>query len=164
MTLTTDDRSQIRDLVEGYAVLVDARDFVGVGALFTPDAHFIVPASPNYLTPVRSVAGRAAIQQELTQVGGFAVTFHSVCGLLVRPGSEQDRAEGWVNAIAHHVSVTEDGPRDLIWHLRYRDHYQRADSGWLLARRALTIDIVESRPIKRANDSRFEIGAETGEL
>lgn len=152
MDLTHQDRSHIRDLVEQYALPVDSRDFTGASELFTPDALLIVPEPPDRLDPVRTVAGRAAIQQELAGLKFFAVTFHSVCGQSVRLALEADRAEGRVNCVAHHISQSAEGARGLTRYLRYDDSYQRTESGWLLARRALTIEVIDSRPVKRVND------------
>ncbi len=151
MTLTMHDRAQIRDLVDGYAVLVDARDFAGVAELFTTDAVLVVPEPPSELNPIRSVIGRSAIQEELSRLKDFAVTFHSVNALLVSTGRDDNLADGRVNGIAHHVRFTADGPRDLVWYVRYQDSYERTESGWLVARRALTIEMIESHAIKRAN-------------
>ena len=38
---------------------------------------------------------------------------------------------------------------DVAWHLRYDDEYVRTDSGWRISRRTLTIDAIETRPVRR---------------
>lgn len=156
MNLTDHDRAEIRDLVERYAVLVDARDFTGVSRLFQPNGQLVLPDPPGKLCPIRTVSGREAIERELSRLEAFTVTFHGVCGLSVDSEDNSDLAMGRVNCIAHHIRHTDDGPKDLEWYLRYRDNYQRTDSGWLLARRAITIEIIDSRNVKRANDTPFQ--------
>jgi len=37
----------------------------------------------------------------------------------------------------------------VVWHLRYDDDYQLTDAGWQIARRALTINAIETRPVRR---------------
>lgn len=152
MNLTPNDRIMIRELVERYAQLVDSRDFTRVGNLFAPDAELELPDPPTQLVPVRVVSGRHAITQELTRLEQFATTFHAVCGQTIDPGDTPDVASGIVNCVAHHAWADESGHRDLVWHLRYRDSYQRSESGWLLARRAIRIELIEKRPVNRIND------------
>jgi hypothetical protein len=41
---------------------------------------------------------------------------------------------------------------DLVWHLRYDDEYLRTASGWRIHGRALTINAVETRPVRRLRD------------
>ena len=38
---------------------------------------------------------------------------------------------------------------DLVWHLRYDDEYLRTPSGWRIHGRALTINAIETRPVRR---------------
>ena len=54
---------------------------------------------------------------------------------------------GRIACVAHHVIAPD---RDLVWHLRYADDYAQVDGSWLLARRELTIDLIETRPLKRS--------------
>jgi hypothetical protein len=37
----------------------------------------------------------------------------------------------------------------VVWHLRYDDEYALTDSGWRISRRALTINAIETRPVRR---------------
>lgn len=38
---------------------------------------------------------------------------------------------------------------DVVWHLRYDDDYRLTDEGWRISRRALTINAIETRPMRR---------------
>ena len=37
----------------------------------------------------------------------------------------------------------------MVWHLRYDDEYELTDAGWRISRRALTINAIETRPVRR---------------
>jgi hypothetical protein len=66
-----------------------------------------------------------------------------------RGSANSDVAQGRISGTAHHWTRRHDTVTDLVWYLRYDDEYRRAESGWLLARRALTIDAIETRPARR---------------
>lgn len=151
MSLSTDDRVSLQDLIARYAALVDAREFEAVSRLFCTDGLLRTPAPPSELEPVNTLRGREAISTELHRLQGFSSTLHGVLGAVFDPiEGEPDRATGQITAVAHHVSLTEDGPRDLVWHLRYRDTYQRDGARWLIAERAITIAMIEVHSLKRA--------------
>ena len=38
---------------------------------------------------------------------------------------------------------------DVVWHLRYDDDYELTDAVWRISRRALTINAIETRPVRR---------------
>lgn len=151
MSLTAADRIALHDLVARYAALVDARDFAGVSDLFCADAVLRTPAPPSRLGPANDLHGRTAIVAELQRLEGFVSTFHGALGVVLDPvDGDADQAEGIITAIAHHVSLNDDGPRDLVWHLRYRDAYRRDGGRWRIAERAITIATIETRALKRA--------------
>ncbi|MFS3127036.1 nuclear transport factor 2 family protein [Nocardioides sp. Bht2] len=151
MSLTTDDRLALHDLVSRYAALVDARAFDKVSELFCADAVLRTPAPPSQLGPVNDLHGRDAITAELRSLDGFSSTVHGTLGVVLDPvDGAPDRAIGVITAVAHHISQTDDGPRDLFWRLRYRDLYRRDGAGWLIAERAITIATIETRTLKRA--------------
>lgn len=150
------DRLDLDDLVHRYALLVDQRAFTAVGELFTPDAELVLPDPPTSLRPTVEVRGRDAVIGALGRLTGFAATFHAVVGRVADadPG-DPDRATGRVACEAHHVSVDEDGrARDLTWYLHYDDAYARIDDRWLIARRALSVDVIATGPVRkvRADD------------
>ena len=127
---------ELAQLVHRYAAAVD--DGAGVGDLFTADGVLVVPDPPEVLDPVVEHVGRDAIQAATT---GLPRTFHAVVGTVF------DADRGRIACVAHHV-VKPD--LDLVWHVRYADRYARVDGQWLIARRELTIDLVETRPLKRS--------------
>ena len=46
-------------------------------------------------------------------------------------------------------TVTDGQASDLVWHLRYDDEYLRTPAGWRIHGRALTINAIETRPVRR---------------
>jgi hypothetical protein len=147
--LPPEDRREIRELVDTYAVLVDSKDYEGVSQLFLPDGCLVAPEPPVRLTPERALQGCAEIKRELSQLDAFSLTFHGVLGLLITRDGD-DSATGQVNAVAHHVRVGGRGAQDLVWHLRYLDNYVRTADGWRFASRRITIELIDSRPVKLA--------------
>ncbi len=149
-------RLELLDLVHKYAYLVDAASFKEVAALFTERGVLVAPDPPEALSPVRSHTGPDEIGAELSQLSMFSITSHGVLGQVITAFNGSDRAASVVKCVAHHVRIDEssDRPRvnDLVWHLRYGDEYLRGAEGrWRFERRSITIDLIELRPIKRAN-------------
>jgi len=66
-----------------------------------------------------------------------------------RGAAEDDVAHGRIGGTAHHWTRHHDTITDLVWYLRYDDDYRRTASGWLIGRRTLTIDAIETRPARR---------------
>lgn len=151
LNLDRDDRADLHDLINRYALLVDLADYVGVTELFTPDGCLVAPAPPENLCPVRRILGRDDLEEELRRLEYFGMTFHALAGhVLEATGAE--RARGRVNCVAHHVLTAGKNTEDLVWHLRYDDVYVRTPERWLIEQRAITIELVETRPVRRAND------------
>ena len=149
MTLSVDDRLALADLVHRYASYVDARDLDRVADLFTEDGVLVSPEPPRTLEPDVERRGRAAIREALAGVLRATRTVHQVVGEVYDAGSSPDVAHGAITGVAHHLMERENGPVDLSWSLRYADDYRRTADGWRFARRALTIDVVESRPVAK---------------
>jgi ketosteroid isomerase-like protein len=147
MTLPLGDRVELLDLVARYALYADRRDFAGIGSLFTDDAVLVLPDPPKDLGPVRTFTGRDDIVGSLSSLNEVPVTSHEIVGQVF----EAD-GTGHIACVAHHLTEREPGkPSDLVWHLRYTDTYRRSDGspGWRFARRALQIDFIETRPVRR---------------
>ncbi|OBH98577.1 nuclear transport factor 2 family protein [Mycobacterium sp. E2733] len=147
MSLSADDRSALSDLVHRYAANVDERRFDSVAALFTDTAVLTVPEPPKALEPIHSHRGRRAIAAAVATVAAVARTEHAIIGevyAVTGPGT----ARGRVACIAHHWDRRGDEFADVIWHLRYDDEYELTD-GWLIGRRALTINALEIRSARR---------------
>jgi hypothetical protein len=72
---------------------------------------------------------------------GLPKTFHAIVGEVY------DGTSGRIACVAHHVIKPD---LDLVWHVRYADDYAQVDDRWLFARRELTIELIETRPLKRS--------------
>ncbi|KAA0108635.1 nuclear transport factor 2 family protein [Mycolicibacterium sp. P1-5] len=149
MTLSVSDRLDLSALVHRYAATVDDRDVEAVIGLFAGDGELVLPEPPDVLTPARSHRGQVAIRAGLAAVTSVGRTHHSIDSEMYTAGSNADVANGRIAATAHHWSPRSDGVTDLVWYLRYDDEYRRTESSWLLTRRALTIDAIETRPARR---------------
>ncbi len=150
MNLPAGDRVELLDLVHRYAAYVDDRDLAGAAALFAPDGVLVRPDPPTHLTPVHAVTGPAAVEDALGALRGVPVTVHEVVGAVLDPAAGPNTARGRITCIAHHVTHRDDSWSDLVWHLRYLDDYVRTPHGWRFARRELHIDLIETRPVRRA--------------
>lgn len=147
MTLPVADRLEVAELVHRYATYVDARRFDEVAELFTDTAQLVVPDPPAQLGPVIRHDGRSGVRAALAALDGVLRTHHGIGGE-VYTGSG-DTATGAISAVAHHWTQRDGAYTDLIWYLRYDDAYLRTDDGWRIARRALTIDAIETRPARQ---------------
>jgi hypothetical protein len=149
MTLAVADRLALADLVHLYAAAVDDRRFGDVVELFSETAELRVPDPPRSLDPVRHHRGRDGVRTAMAALSGLVRTQHAIVGEVYAPGSDPDYALGRITCVAHHFSITDEQVSDLIWHLRYDDEYLRTRSGWRIHGRALTINAIETRPIRR---------------
>ena len=139
--------TELDQLAAAYASAVDRRDWDALSGLFTPGAVLVTADPPRSLSPVLELAGLEVITSAVQQLSTFARTFHHVTGSVWTPTSP-DAASGRTTTIAHHVEVADE-PRSWVWHVIYLDQAVRAESGWLFARRELTVAMIEERPIAR---------------
>ena len=154
MTLNADDRAALTDLVHRYAARVDDRQFEAVVELFTETAELILPDPPTTLEPVRSHHGHAAIGDAVAAVAATIRTQHAIVGEVYEVDSPAGAARGRIVCIAHHWVRHDDQIRDVAWHLRYQDEYRHiAGTGWRIRRRALTIDAIDTRPVRHVRPS-----------
>ena len=149
MTLSVDDRAALSDLVHRYAADVDDRQFDSVAQLFTATAELLVPEPPAALEPVHSHSGQEAIAAAVAAVAAVTRTEHAVVGEVYDGAERPGTARGRIACIAHHWSQRGDEVVDAVWHLRYDDAYELTDAGWRIGRRALTINAIEIRPVRR---------------
>ena len=147
------DRVALTDLVHRYAAGVDDRQFDSVTALFTDTAELMLPEPPAALDPVHRHCGHAAIRTAIAAVAATIRTEHAIVGEVFDAGLQPDSARGRIACVAHHWSQYGDQLTDVVWHLRYDDEYRRTDAGWRIAHRVLTINAIETRPVRRL---RFE--------
>lgn len=148
------DRAALSDLVHRYAAFVDDRRFDSVAGLFTDTAELVVADPPSVLEPVHSHCGHDAIAAAVAAVGRVARTEHAIVGEVYDEGRRPDFARGRITAVAHHWSQRygDRNPTeivDVVWHLRYDDEYRLTDAGWRISRRALTVNAIETRPVRR---------------
>lgn len=151
MALTVVDRLELSDLVHRYAALVDDRQFDSVPELFTETAELILPDPPRSLDSVLVQRGADGIRTALAALDAVTRTQHEIVGEVY--DVSDDRATGRIACVAHHWTQTADGPTDLVWHLRYDDEYQHGSSGWRIGRRALTLNAIETRPVRKLRGS-----------
>ena len=147
------DRAALTDLVHRYAAGVDDRQFDSVTALFTDTAELMLPEPPAALNPVHRHCGHAAIRTAIAAVAATIRTEHAIVGEVFDAGLQPDSARGRIACVAHHWSQYGDQLTDVVWHLRCDDEYRRTDAGWRIAHRVLTINAIETRPVRRL---RFE--------
>ena len=149
VSLSAPDRLALSDLVHRYAAAVDDQDVQTVLGLFVADGELVLPEPPDVLTPVGRHQGPDAVAAALAAAINVGRTHHAIDSEVYTSDSNPDRAQGRIAATAHHWSRRDEGIVDLVWYLRYDDEYVRSESGWLLVRRALTIDAIETRPARR---------------
>lgn len=150
MTLHPADRLAVTDLVHLYASAVDDRRFDDVVELFTETAELRLPDPPRSLEPVRHHHGRGGVREAMATLAAVARTEHAIVGEVYASGDEADYALGRITCIAHHWTVGDGGAiTDVVWHLRYDDEYLRTRAGWRIHGRALTINAIETRPVRR---------------
>jgi 3-phenylpropionate/cinnamic acid dioxygenase small subunit len=154
VTLSADDRAALADLVHRYAARVDDRQFESVVELFTETAELILPDPPTALEPVNRHRGHTAISAAIGAVAAVIRTEHAIVGEVYDDAERPDVAHGRVACIAHHWSQQADQFTDVIWHLRYDDEYQLTERQWRIAKRALTINAIETRPVRRLRITR----------
>lgn len=148
MTLSADDRLALSDLVHRYAAQVDARRFDSVAALFTDGAVLEAPEPPKALEPIHAHRGREAITAAVAAVAAVIRTEHAIIGEVYDEGDRPGTAFGRIACVAHHWDQRGDDLLDAVWHLRYDDSYELTDR-WRIGRRALTINAIETRPVRR---------------
>ncbi|KUH88807.1 hypothetical protein AU186_19555 [Mycobacterium sp. GA-1999] len=152
MMLSTADRLALADLVHIYASAVDDRRFDDVVELFTDNAELRLPDPPRILEPVRRHHGRDGVRAamaSLASVSNVARIEHAIVGEVYAKGDEPDYALGRITCIAHHWTLRGEHVSDLVWHLRYDDEYLRTRAGWRIHGRALTINAIETRDVRR---------------
>jgi hypothetical protein len=149
MNLDPSDRLALTDLVHLYASAVDDRRFDDVVELFTDTAELRLPDPPRSLEPVQPHHGRDGVRTAMAALASVARTEHAIVGEVYAAADDGDYGLGRITCIAHHWSVKDGQIADLVWHLRYDDEYLRTRAGWRIHGRALTINAIETRPVRR---------------
>jgi SnoaL-like protein len=149
MSLPVPDRLALTDLVHLYASAVDDRRFDDVIELFTDTAELRLPDPPHSLEPVRRHHGRDGVRAAMATLATVTRTEHAIVGEVYAAGDDTNYALGRITCIAHHWTVAGQTISDLVWHLRYDDEYLRTRTGWRIHGRALTINAIETQPVRR---------------
>jgi hypothetical protein len=152
MSLNAFDRLALSDLVHLYASAVDDRRFDDVVELFTDTSELRLPDPPRTLEPVRHYHGRDGVRAAMAALAAVARTEHAIVGEVYAAGDDANYALGRITCIAHHWAVADGKITDLVWHLRYDDEYLRTRAGWRIHGRALTINAIETRPVRRLRE------------
>jgi hypothetical protein len=154
MTLRLADRLAVADLVHVYAAAADDRRLEDVIDLFTETAELRLPDPPRELNPVIVRRGRDGVREALGVLREVDRTEHAIVGEVYAAGPGPDHALGRIACIAHHWTRSGEQVADLVWHLRYDDEYLRTPAGWRIHGRKLTINAIETRPVRRLRDGR----------
>jgi SnoaL-like domain len=150
MSLNAFDRLALTDLVHLYASAVDDKRFDDVVELFTETAELRLPDPPRSLDLVRRHHGRGGVREAMAALAAVTRTEHAIVGeVYAARDTDANYALGRITCIAHHWSVANGKITDLVWHLRYDDEYLRTRAGWRIHGRALTINAIETRPVRR---------------
>ena len=149
MTLSLDDRAALSDLAHRYAAGIDDRQFDAVAMLFTVAGELTVPEPPATLEPTHTHHGQRAIAASVAAVAAVMRTEHAIVGQVYDEVARPGAARGRITCIAHHWSQRGDEFVDVVWHLRYDDEYELTDESWRISRRALTINAIETGPVRR---------------
>ena len=149
MSLAAQDRAALADLVHRYAAYVDDRQFDSVAELFTDTGELAVPDPPGAMEPVHHHRGRQSVAAAVSAVASVTRTEHAIVGEVYDATAGPGAARGRIACIAHHWNERGGEIVDVAWHLRYDDEYALTDAGWRISRRALTINAIETRPVRR---------------
>lgn len=141
----SDDRAQLRELVDAYARCADRVDNEGLAALFTPDGVLRICERGNP-EPVRQRFGRAEISEAIKGLTRYEVTMHLVGNHYSE--IDGDSATGETYCRASHITVHDDGSRtNHVMNIRYLDQFVRLPEGWRIATRELQVEWTEDHTI-----------------
>ncbi|HEU4360355.1 MAG TPA: nuclear transport factor 2 family protein, partial [Mycobacterium sp.] len=97
--------------------------------------------------------GRTEVRAAMTALDGILRTHHAIVGEVYDATAGDvavdGSATGAITGVARHWTERDGRFTDVVWYLRYADEYRRTEQGWRIARRALTIDAIETRPASR---------------
>ncbi len=108
-----------------------------------------MPEPPTTLEPITSHRGQEAIVAAVAVVARTIRTQHAIVGEVYDKGAQSGIAHGRVGCVAHHWNRRADEMVDVVWHLRYDDEYELTEVGWRIRGRVLTINAIETRPVRQ---------------
>ncbi len=131
--------SELRALVDGYAVAADAGDADAFAALFAPDAVLVVVGADG--VERSRYAGRDELATVPGKLARYDRTLHLVSTHAVEVGDAGDRATGVAYCEAHHLAAGTD----KVLFIRYDDTYTRTGDRWLISSRTVRTLFEETR-------------------
>jgi uncharacterized protein (TIGR02246 family) len=134
VTLSTDDKVEIRELVSLYNKAMDTADPDGWVATFTSDGEFVgVTGTFCGTAALRAFAVRHATEEAYAE---YAAAQHWVTNLVIEGSGDN------ATMFSHLMMVKPDGDRGSIILLgHYDDTLRRVDGQWRFARRVITSDL-----------------------
>lgn len=136
VTVTNDDRVEIRDLISRYNKAIDTGDADGYANTFTADGQFIgIVGTFNGRDELRAFAAAYATEEQYAE---FASAQHWVTNVVV-DAVEGDDERATVFSHLQMVKPLADGGRILLVG-HYDDIVRRADGGWLFEQRIVVSD------------------------
>jgi 3-phenylpropionate/cinnamic acid dioxygenase small subunit len=127
----------ITDLIAGYAELVDAGDFAGVGTLFADDAVFTGSgAALHGGDAVVRMLGDSVIRYE----DGTPRTHHVTTNIVVEVDERAETATS--RAYVTVFQALPDFPLQAVAAGRYSDRFARRGGRWLFVERTVRIHLV----------------------
>lgn len=135
--LTVDDRAELLQLVAGYGVYQDRREFDRLDEVFTDDAVFDYPVGVLHgLREFRAFLDKALFLDDAQR--GWAATQHLMHTTLFE--EDGDEVTGFVHVTAHHAVGSLPAPQERVYSVTgtYRDRYVRTDAGWRIGHRQFT--------------------------
>lgn len=136
MTVTNDDRVEIRELISRYNKAIDTGDADGYANTFTQDGQFIgIVGTFNGRDELRAFAAAYATEEQYAE---FASAQHWVTNIVVDPvEGDSDRA-----TVFSHIQMVKPLPEGgrilLVGH--YDDVVRRTDGRWLFEQRIVVSD------------------------
>lgn len=122
MSLSTDDRVAIADLINQHGHLTDRGDFDGMSAVFTEDVTYDVSAfGAGVLT------GLAGAREAALALGDANPVAHHVTNTVL-----DERTNGFVHALSKGLGIMADGSAGSV---TYEDTIQLTDAGWRITHR-----------------------------
>lgn len=147
MSLSTEDRLAIFELLSRVAYAYDQRDLPGLAECFTSDARFSLHIARA--EPMAPCAGREAIMTlyrdamaAQTDVRRHVISNPFFIETGIETGVETGIESGAEPTVVSNLTLlaTEDGQCRLLCTGVYRDTLRRVDSRWRLHRRHLDLD------------------------
>jgi uncharacterized protein (TIGR02246 family) len=144
----TDDRGEIRELVERYAGAADRGDGEAVAELFTEDGELVMWLDPGRPDPASHRRGQAEIAAAINKIRDYHATHHSIANSIVEISGDTAHAE--TRCDAHHLIGDAPNIRDHTLYIRYVDDLVVAEGRWRFARRELRVQWIAISDVETA--------------